>query len=618
MSTAAPGTPTATKPPRTIGVQTRIYLLILVTASAFAGLLLATQTNWNKQVNLLLLAHVQDTERVVRRILALHASGAGIHVEDYTRWDEFVAFTRQPDRHWADINLTQTISTFDLDVAWVFDDRFNLLFTANPNKHPVLETVPVPLPALASALRARPIRHTYVRTREGMLEMWTSPIQPSDDLDRMTPASGYYLIGRLWTKARMDGLGKDADGTASLVRWRGKAATASVSARTGRIEIVLPLRDIDGKPVGAIEFSKTHPVAAQVHEWLRWSLFLMLASTFAMLVSVGWALGHWVGRPLATITGALHREDPTLLQGSARRHDELGHLARLVGDFFVQRTKLIAAREAAEVATRVKSQFLANISHELRSPMHGILSYSRFGLREAMTADREELLEDFRNIEECGASLLALLNDLLDLSKAEAGRMKFAFSMVSLEEVAFEAVDEFTPLYRDHELTLEICAKSGMQPVRADGMKILQVLRNLLMNAAKFSRPGGKVIIRIEDSGDAAHVQIEDSGVGIPESELEDVFGKFMQSSSTDPRVGGTGLGLAICREIVEGHEGRIWAENRPTGGAQFIFELPFQGPAVVPEPPSEEETGQPGDRGSSPSQAMAASPPGEAQRIAA
>ncbi|MEK7329780.1 MAG: ATP-binding protein, partial [Candidatus Eisenbacteria bacterium] len=553
MTTSGPPLrpPEGTTEPRFTSVQRRITLLLAVTAVAFVGLLLLVQHGWRRHVDLLLRERVSETDRVLQRILDLRASGARVHADDYTRWDDFVTFAHQVDPRWGEINLTQSIATFGVDVAWVLNDQFDLVFTANPSNDAALGPLPIPAPTLVTALRARPIDHFFARMPGGLLEMWTSPIQPSDDFARKTPINGYYLIGRLWTATRVKDLARVANARVNILLSPDRLPEPSVSAGSGLVTIAVPLQGIGGSPVASVVFETVYPLVSGVYETLRLSAFLIVAGVVCIIVAVGWALAHWVGRPLATITEALRQQEPGLLRGSAARRDELGRLAGLVEDFFAQRQKLIEAREAADVAVQSKSQFLANISHELRTPLHGILSYSRFGLREATTAGREVLLEDFRNIEECGASLLALLDDLLDLAKFEAGRMKFNIDEILLEEVVATAVEEFASVYDEGALRAEVRADVPLAPVYADRGKLLQVLRNLLSNAGKFSKPGGTVTIHLKTSGPLARVVVEDSGVGIPESELESIFDKFIQASHTHTGSGGTGLVLAICREIV-------------------------------------------------------------------
>jgi signal transduction histidine kinase len=234
------------------------------------------------------------------------------------------------------------------------------------------------------------------------------------------------------------------------------------------------------------------------------------------------------------------------------------------------------AKEAAETANRIKSEFLANMSHELRTPLHGILSFAGFGMKKATIVEPEKLRDYFVKIDQSGRVLLALLNDLLDLTKLEAGRMSMERQPVDLDVRLARVVDEFSSLTSERRLRVRYVTPACKTEVCLDPTRVMQVVRNLLGNAVKFSPPGGTTEVGIRRGERSVVVFVRDQGMGIPEDELETVFDKFIQSSKTKTGAGGTGLGLAICREIITAHQGRIWAENVPEGGALFSFELPL------------------------------------------
>ena len=235
------------------------------------------------------------------------------------------------------------------------------------------------------------------------------------------------------------------------------------------------------------------------------------------------------------------------------------------------------AREAAEAANRSKSAFLANMSHELRTPMHAILSFANFGVEKAGDAERDKLARYFGNIQRGGARLLALLNDLLDLSKLEAGKMEMRLARVDAAELLREAIGEAEALAKSREIWLRLQVQPQMRAAQLDAPRMLQVIGNLLSNAIKFSPPGGRVDVMLAALPDGIEIRVRDEGIGIPEAELEAVFDKFVQSSKTNTGAGGTGLGLAICREIVHAHQGSIHACNNPAprNGTCFVVSLP-------------------------------------------
>jgi signal transduction histidine kinase len=568
-------------------------LLLAITVTACTIAFFLVQHSLNAQLEVLVRDHVAETSKVLHRVLDLRASGASIHADDYTRWDDFVTFARKPDPKWGELNLTQSIATFGLDVAWVLDDHFRLIYTANPKGDPALAPLPVPPSVLTFALSQSPIRHFFAATPEGALEVWTSSIQPSSDFERKTPSAGYYIVGRLWTPARISDLSALVDGDVSLSLDATGSTGPAASSETGDIRILLPIADVRGSQIAILDYKTNYPAAPRVHAALRMLLLLLMAGALLLFVGVSLVLTRWVAQPLALITTSLRTEAPSLLYRLMARGDEFGDLARLVRDFFAQRGHLIEAREATEAAANAKQQFLANISHELRTPMHGIISYSRFGLEEAATGPREELLDYFKQIASCGATLLSLLDDLLDLSKFESGRMKLELAELTLEETAQEAIDEFTTLYEERRIALDFKVEPGLGPIRADRNRLRQVFRNLLSNAGKFTPAGGQVGMRLSRAGSMARVVIEDSGKGIPPDELELVFDRFSQASNNQTGAGGTGLGLPLCREIVQSHGGHIWAENQAPNGTRMIFEVPFAGPrAGAADESGEDATG--------------------------
>jgi PAS domain S-box-containing protein len=279
-----------------------------------------------------------------------------------------------------------------------------------------------------------------------------------------------------------------------------------------------------------------------------------------------------------------------LMEGELRQHRD--HLEEMVR---AQTADLLMAKEAAEKANQAKTEFLANMSHELRTPMHAVLSFARIGLAKVQTASPEKLRGYFEHIRTGGDRLLELVNDLLDLSKLEAGRMQYVMASTDLRRRVEETLAELGPLLENKHLRATVECSIADSHVIGDHKRLDQVLRNLIGNAIKFTPEGRAIHVEIAgaglpagrraaDSGEvtAVRLTVADEGVGIPDDELDTIFDKFTQSSRTTSGAGGTGLGLAICREIVQAHRGIIRARNLPAGGAAFDVLLP----AAAENPP--------------------------------
>ncbi|MBU2512042.1 AAA family ATPase [bacterium] len=241
--------------------------------------------------------------------------------------------------------------------------------------------------------------------------------------------------------------------------------------------------------------------------------------------------------------------------------------------------KLEIAKVKADQANSAKSEFLANISHELRTPMHGILGFTKMGIAKMDRITPEKLKGYLEEINYSGERLLALLNDLLDLSKLESGKMNYDFAEVSLSILVGNVIREYEAFSNQRGLTIDFEKPDVDDIAIMDANKMMQVIRNLLSNAIKFSKENGLIKINIINDNKDLIFSVIDNGIGIKEEELKLVFDKFSQSSTTKTGAGGTGLGLAICKQIVSHHKGEIWAEQNPNGGAIFRFFIPCSEP---------------------------------------
>lgn len=276
-----------------------------------------------------------------------------------------------------------------------------------------------------------------------------------------------------------------------------------------------------------------------------------------------------------------------------RTEEELKKHGILLEEKVAERTKELSAayylakkaREQAEVASKSKSEFLANMSHEFRSPLHHILSFAQFGIKNTISTNETKLNKYFNKIINSGNQLLLLINDLMDLSKLEAGKMEFSHEIYKIDQLIDETVLETEKTLKNQNQTVKILNDNVSEKITCDGIRIKQVIHNLLSNAIKFSNEKSQTIIKLNTVNEKSSkytqphikISISDDGIGIPEDEIDLIFDKFAQSSQTNTGAGGKGLGLAICKEIINAHNGKIWAENNPDGGATFSFMLPYE-----------------------------------------
>jgi len=237
------------------------------------------------------------------------------------------------------------------------------------------------------------------------------------------------------------------------------------------------------------------------------------------------------------------------------------------------------AKQDAEAVMRDKDDFLAHVSHELRVPLHGLLSYSHFGSTEAEAATRETLAEYFKEIRTCGETLLDSVSQLLDLKELEAGTSSFQFTPVSFSDLLEESINEFRSLAFSKQAIITHLPLPEEVKVEADRRRLQLVIRNLLANALRFSPSHGMIWVSLTEHEESVQLTVRDEGPGIAEDEIDSIFEKFARSTSASGTMGKTGPGLAVCRKIVLSHNGSVWAENHAQGGAVFHCQIPKRQP---------------------------------------
>ena len=238
---------------------------------------------------------------------------------------------------------------------------------------------------------------------------------------------------------------------------------------------------------------------------------------------------------------------------------------------------LIQAKILAEAGNRTKSELVANVSHELRTPLNSIIGFSEVLQDETFGSLNEKQIKYVDHIFTSGKQLLSLINDLLDISKIEAGKMELNYTNFSISTVIDDVMNLVLPMLSDKGIVIEATIDQQIIFVNADIKKVKQVLLNLLDNAIKFTPTGGSIKIDVIRDGDMLKVAISDTGIGISEDDQKKLFQPFVQlDGSTTREYKGTGLGLVLVKQMIELHGGEVWIESEFGKGSTFIFTLPF------------------------------------------
>ncbi len=303
----------------------------------------------------------------------------------------------------------------------------------------------------------------------------------------------------------------------------------------------------------------------------------------------------WEGRLYISVhvhDASMIKEKDALIEGHAEMIDRSNRQLKRLSEKLEEKnlrlqhamTEAEHARGAAEEANRAKSAFLANMSHELRTPLNAIIGYSEMLAEEAEDAGRDNDLADLQKIRSAGKHLLALINDVLDLSKIEAGKMEVHLETFDVPAMLQDVVSTIAPLVEKNGNRLEVRCTEGLGTLRADLTKVRQALFNLLSNACKFTS-GGVITLAVGrerlDGADWLRFGVADTGIGISPEQLKKLFQAFSQAdASTSKKYGGTGLGLIISRRFCQMMGGDITVESTPGQGSTFTIRLPIDGVA--------------------------------------
>jgi signal transduction histidine kinase/CheY-like chemotaxis protein len=372
-----------------------------------------------------------------------------------------------------------------------------------------------------------------------------------------------------------------------------KSLTAKVAGLT--VAASKDIADANAKALSVLRFS-------------TWVLVIAVILSLISSVLIGWLyVGRNVVARLTTLSGAMRaivggRRDIAIPTGG---RDEIAEMARGLEVFrgnaialdqllaeqeqaavrleqkVEQRTRELAeARDAADAANQTKSSFLASMSHELRTPLNAIIGLTDMLVSNAARFGTEKATEPLRRVHRAGTHLLGLINQVLDLSKIEAGKLDLNLEKVSIPPLIDEVVGTTRPLVEQNKNRLSVECPRDLGPIEADAMRLRQILLNLLSNACKFTKEGdvGLRVAAIEHEGRRlVEFSVTDTGVGMTPEQMSRLFEEFSQAdASTARQFGGTGLGLAITRRLCQMMGGNVTVTSEPGKGSNFVVRLPL------------------------------------------
>ena len=549
-------------------IYERVILLLSVSAIIF--LLLFTSLYF---YTLIQEKQVYDSAQTqfyneVESLLDLNSESMRIAVNDFTSSDDLVEFTKSRSTKWYNEHIIGAINSLKVDYICVYDTAFNIISETSSLK--ILSRRFIPRAAVSEMLKLR-YSNFFLLTTEGLVEVSAASIHPTfDRYHNKTQPSGYVFLVRFWDLSFKTKLSKITSSRVDFQQLSDQKSNNDHSV----LSVSKNLTSADHKTVSHIVFNRDFNLNFRTSKSLL--LITVISFMLGMVVYIVYAR-LWIYQPLNLITKILESENTTAISKLQQSAGEFSYIGILFEDYFKQRKTLELAKQKAEESDKLKSAFLSNIAHEIRTPMHGILGFADMLKTASLSA--QQMQEYITIIEKSSARMLNTITDLIEISRIESGQTEINQSLINIDGQLDSIYAIFKPEAdkKGVHLTINNNSETEGSYLRTDREKLDTILTQLLKNAIKYTKRGS-IEIGYVLKGKYVEYFVKDTGIGIEMDKQQAIFGRFTQADNSLSKIyEGAGLGLSITKAYVEMLDGTIWVESEPGKGSTFFFTLPAE-----------------------------------------
>ena len=505
-------------------------------------------------------------------------------VADITYWDEMCNFVKSKDIAWSDENLSTLILSYDIDNVLVISPDNETVVYAYPNEELQIPNLIKDAKSLLRDLYRKRMMETYIFDKESgrIGVIYAATIHPTHDVQRLTKPQGYFFICKYWDNKFIDEIER-ISGTKITV----EASRKPIIQNDETITFYKELKEHSGKVLAYLKIERPAPYLKLNRDFSGNVLFIFTTSAILLILIVFVALYFLIGKPLNLLSSIL-KGNKALLPQLKTYGGEYVQIGEIIEQSITTQDELEKAKVRAEESDRLKSAFLANISHEIRSPMNAIIGFSQ--ILPDQFDNKAQLKECTDIISQRSQDLLDIVNSMIDMSRINTGSLMVQAKSCDLDQLFDDLNNQFgkirTRMGKEAiELKIHSIDNRSQAVIVTDFNKLKEIFVHLLSNAFKFTEKGKIEAGSFDDSEKGLVFFVSDTGKGIPAKMQTKIFNNFtrLNNELTD-NVNGTGLGLSIVKGLIELLEGTIWLESEMGKGSTFYFTVPnFQTPSILP-----------------------------------
>lgn len=510
-----------------------------------------------------------DFQKEIESLLKSNWDSYENQVADMSFWDDFVKYTHQKNKKWFEFYVGTAIEVYKLDLVSVYDLQGNLIDakTSNGYNQDIIPKEFFPL------LYQKKYLNFFIKNGKYVYNVYSATIHPSNDPNKtLHKPSGYFFMAICLDSNYL----KKIQQISSAKNC--KMIYGDIQSDGNSVEYTKVLKNWKGNEIGKFHFSKKYHKDFTTAKII---LQVIIAAFIVNLLVILYFSRKWYYRPLQLITNILESNNNTKTISELQKiKGEFGHIGDLFEDNNNQKSKLINAKLDAEKSDKLKSAFLVNLSHEIRTPINAINGFSELLLN--TKTNIEERKEYLNVINKSGQNLINIIDDLIEMSKIESNLITPNYSAIDLVAAVKELFESIkVTVDPNKKITLKLIPGDYKPPhhIITDETKLKQIITNLVTNAIKFTENGTVTLgYKIDEASQNIQFYVLDTGIGINEENLDKIFERFRRiESDLSIKVGGLGLGLSISKAYIELLNGTIALESKIGEGSRFYFTIPLQ-----------------------------------------